>query len=173
MADRGTLLRCCTFWYRGFESLPLRFSYPLSPSSEPLIKQEFFLDNYIWDEQLETGFESIDIQHQAIINECNKIFTEVEKGINESAIKKHITFFQSYALNHFADEEEFMRSHGYPDIENHRKMHHEIKERLKYFLDHKLSSYTDEFTYFLTHFWIRHILEVDFLYVRFIREKGK
>jgi hemerythrin-like metal-binding protein len=131
------------------------------------------LDKYIWNKQLETGIAPIDIQHQAILKECNKILEEVEQGIDESVIKKHIAFFLSYSMNHFMDEEEYMRSHGYPDLENHQKKHLEIKERLKYFMENSLEANTDKFTYFLTHEWVRHILDADFLYVRFIRVHGK
>ncbi len=77
----------------------------------------------LWRSNLEIGNESVDSQHKALfeaVNEFNKLTTQ---GKAKEEIKKYLEFMGNYAIQHFKEEEEYQASIGYPDIEEHKKLH--------------------------------------------------
>ena len=131
------------------------------------------MEKFEWSGKLETGIEPIDVQHKAIIEQCNKIADEIEQGRDESLIKKHLEFFLTYVNTHFSDEETFLGSISFPFLEKHQAEHERIRKRVTYFIDHNIDSNNNEFVNFVTHYWIHHILDYDFAYVKFYRNKEK
>lgn len=89
-----------------------------------------------WNDDLKTGIDIIDYQHQLLFETINKL----------SAAKKNKTIFlqvlvelQIYISEHFQTEEIFMKSSGYDDYVSHKKGHKKFstnyKENFKQMLD--------------------------------------
>ena len=79
---------------------------------------------YTWSPSLETGHHVIDAQHKELVRTANELFEECAQGSAAAAqIDKTVNFLVSYTKKHFAEEEALQKQSGYPDYENHCKMH--------------------------------------------------
>jgi hemerythrin len=83
--------------------------------------------NYVWSKDLETGNGTIDGQHRELINAINNLMDAIEKGKGSDALSGSLNFLNDYTIKHFFDEETLQKKHGYPDFENHKKLHDGFK----------------------------------------------
>lgn len=81
-----------------------------------------------WISKYNIGIDSVDEQHRSLFELANKFFS-LNEDDSKDEFKKLIYEFNNYLAVHFKDEEEFMESIGYPDLENHKKLHSNIIER--------------------------------------------
>jgi len=54
------------------------------------------------------------------------------KNGDEKEFKYNIEFVGNYVTKHFADEEAIQKSSGYPDYDQHRKIHEDYKAAVKH-----------------------------------------
>ena len=80
-----------------------------------------------WTSDLETGYPSIDEQHKQLFASLNDLLSACRHGGHRAELKKTLDFLVAYTLQHFADEEEFQRTHNYPDYERHKLLHDNFK----------------------------------------------
>ncbi|MDR0324183.1 MAG: bacteriohemerythrin [Treponema sp.] len=81
---------------------------------------------YVWDKSFSLGYHKIDEQHRQLFNALNNLVKACNLDIRED-FDKYIAFLGNYTEKHFADEEEIQKSCGYPDFENHKKIHDDFK----------------------------------------------
>ena len=81
-----------------------------------------------WSEDLATGVKEMDLQHRRLINMINRVYDMLNEGQKEEAREFFIKEITSYVEEHFRDEEEFMRSINYPDLEKHKLAHDNFKK---------------------------------------------
>jgi hemerythrin len=79
----------------------------------------------IWSDDLKTGIQSIDEQHQNII--------EVLSGVRPSKLSKSELFqllsdVQGFLQIHFDTEERYMIEASYPEYEAHKSVHDKARE---------------------------------------------
>lgn len=93
-----------------------------------------------WNNRFNIGVDSIDNAHR-------KLFSIVRKLINLSrnenngkwACAEGIKYFKSYAIEHFTDEESYMRSIGYRGYEIHKRLHDDMRYKTLPALEKDLS----------------------------------
>ena len=81
-----------------------------------------------WNNRFNIGVDSIDNAHR-------KLFSIVRKLINLSrnenngkwACAEGIKYFKSYAIEHFTDEENYMKSISYEGYEQHKSLHDDMR----------------------------------------------
>ena len=118
-----------------------------------------------WKKEYGIGVNSIDSQHMGLIDCVNQYKSEISKnGFNKENINRTIKYLVNYASFHFEDEEEFMTSIQYNELEEHKKIHAGIILKLRNMIisirDGK--TITDiEFYYFLMSWLNDHILIQD------------
>lgn len=78
---------------------------------------------FTWSKDLETGNSTIDTQHKTLIEALNNLMTACSQGKAKEQINETMNFLVDYTKKHFADEERLRKSSGYPDYENHKKLH--------------------------------------------------
>ena len=78
---------------------------------------------FTWSKDLETGNSTIDTQHKTLIEALNNLMTACSQGKAKEQINETMNFLVDYTKKHFADEERLQKSSGYPDYENHKKLH--------------------------------------------------
>ena len=80
-----------------------------------------------WKEEYNIGVDLIDKEHQELFQFINKLYLLTQKkwGWNSSrqSCRRAIDFFEKHAIEHFADEEAYMTSIGYKDLEQHQRIH--------------------------------------------------
>ncbi len=96
-----------------------------------------------WRDRFSIGVEMIDHAHRRLFSIVQKIMDlYVERHENKFACVEGIKYFKAYALQHFAEEEAYMRKIGYSGYLAHKKIHDKMRyetlpelERLLYASD--------------------------------------
>lgn len=122
-------------------------------------------------ENLITGIDIIDEQHQALFKLINNL-EEIKES--KESFHRALSELQIYVSNHFKTEEEYMRYMSYPDFSNHKDCHDKFIKDYKLMLK-KLSSaenhlnLASEFIAFVE-MWIQeHYTSVDVKMAEYIR----
>lgn len=81
-----------------------------------------------WQDRFEIGVEIVDQAHRKLFSIVDKI-TElyVEQHKSQFACVEGIKYFKAYALQHFAEEEAYMRETGYPGYLAHKRLHDRMR----------------------------------------------
>ncbi len=84
----------------------------------------------VWNERFNIGVEKVDKAHRRLFSIVHKlmVLSEDEKK-RKWASAEAIKFFKSYALKHFAEEEEYMRSIHYDGYEMHKRLHDVMRDK--------------------------------------------
>ena len=81
-------------------------------------------DQLVWQDEFNIGVDVIDQEHRRLFKIISKLLAfEEEKDKSSWACQEGIKYLKSHAVKHFADEESYMASIGYPGLERHRKIH--------------------------------------------------
>ncbi len=84
-----------------------------------------------WDEEYNIGIEEIDRAHEEFFRILHRL---QQLGKNpakyEWVAKEGIKYLKQYALNHFAAEENFMRSIDYTGFDHHKYQHDVMRDKV-------------------------------------------
>lgn len=85
-----------------------------------------------WHEDYGLGLDLIDDQHRRLFVLMNQVWEAIlpfaDAGIE--TVSRLIRELESFARDHFAEEEEFMRDTSYPRLESHQKAHEAFLARI-------------------------------------------
>ena len=88
-------------------------------------------NHLLWNEQYNIGVPIIDKEHKKLLSILNKLLDFGQKEEKSHfACQEAIKYFKDHAIQHFADEETYMASIGYPGLENHKRIHRDFRERM-------------------------------------------
>ena len=124
-----------------------------------------------WTEDLRTGVDVVDEQHQGIFSWFNELkqATDERRTLFAAYV---VTRLGQYVREHFAIEESLLREKGYPRIEEHLAEHEDFRQKLR---ELKMKAISDamasEMIELLRDWLARHICESDKDYARFILSK--
>ncbi|MCS7181733.1 MAG: hemerythrin domain-containing protein [Thermoanaerobaculum sp.] len=77
-----------------------------------------------------TGAEEMDHQHQMLVDLLNDTYALLGEGRRQEAINKVLTGVVQYTDYHFRQEESFLDSVSYPELEAHRKIHESFRSQV-------------------------------------------
>lgn len=100
-----------------------------------------------WDDQFEIGVNSIDNAHRKLFSIVRRlIHLSRDENNGKWACAEGIKYFKTYAIEHFTDEEAYMRSSGYEGYEIHKRLHDNMRYKTLPALekDLKQSDYSQE-----------------------------
>lgn len=81
-----------------------------------------------WDDQFEIGVDSIDNAHRKLFSIVRRlIHLSKDENNGKWACAEGIKYFKTYAIEHFMDEEAYMRSIGYEGYEIHKGLHDNMR----------------------------------------------
>ncbi len=83
----------------------------------------------IWQDDLNTGIDIIDAQHQRIVEMINRLHV-TNRTMERIAVAEVIDELVDYTLSHFAFEEELMEEAGYPFCAAHKRVHEVFTKRV-------------------------------------------
>lgn len=84
----------------------------------------------IWSDNYSIGNERVDNEHKKLFELAKKAYSMENKYISKVEMKQVLAEFFDYMKYHFNDEEDFMRSIDYPNLEEHAKIHKSIIESM-------------------------------------------
>jgi hemerythrin len=130
-----------------------------------------------WTSDLSVGIELIDSQHKMLIKRLNDLNQSLESGQGPAKIATTLNFLIDYTNFHFTAEEKHMAANGYPELENHKKMHEEFKTTLTNMEedleeDGATQLLADSIDTLLVKWLIKHISTIDVMFGKFLKDKG-
>ena len=128
-----------------------------------------------WTEELSVNIEEIDNQHQQLVSLMNNLSVAIHMGKGDNVLGEILTKLSEYATIHFATEERLMKIHGYPDLANHKKEHHALKNHVLE-LNSRLNAGqllpAVTVSNFLKDWIVNHFQQTDMKFGPFLNDKG-
>lgn len=84
-----------------------------------------------FSENLVTGNELIDSQHQELIDRINKLLDSCEANDAKVVAVKTLDFLADYTDFHFSAEEQLQKEIEYPGYDKHKEQHEVFKNTIK------------------------------------------
>ncbi len=128
-----------------------------------------------WNESYSVGVKKLDVQHQIVINQLNKVFELFETNSQTDNLKIVLTELENYAKVHFQTEEELFKKYRYHALEAHNQEHRLYEHKIEGFIQRFDTSGDDvkvEVLEFLADWWMGHIQGADKEYTRFFNNCG-
>ena len=128
------------------------------------------MTHIVWTNDLNTGIEVIDHQHQRIVDYINQLDDILENKDMEE-VQGVLDELVDYTLSHFTFEESLMEEAGYPFIKAHKKVHELFVRRINNYLQRfKMGEdITEELLHTLKAWLLNHIRNDDNDYSESIR----
>ena len=83
-----------------------------------------------WNDRFNVGVESIDSAHRKLFSIVGKLIAlNEDEAKQQHACREGIKYFKSYTMKHFADEEAYMQSIGYPGLAVHKSLHDSLRDK--------------------------------------------
>ncbi len=86
-------------------------------------------DSVVWTSKYSLDINKIDEQHKHLFELANRVFN-LENDNLKSEVRTLLVEFNEYMKTHFSDEEEYMESINFPELEYHKKLHARIIEHV-------------------------------------------
>ena len=116
-----------------------------------------------WDKAYETGQPLIDVEHRLLVLLFKKLDVALKTKRPENVITRIVSELRKFVDFHFISEENLMLETGYPDYEEHQKIHTnlmiELNVKISRVVSHKENP--DDLLYFLNQWLIEHIAKSD------------
>ncbi|MBF0351061.1 MAG: bacteriohemerythrin [SAR324 cluster bacterium] len=154
------------------ESSTMDVSHLLPEKHTPVTSEKFVH----WDDVFKTGLAEADRQHQLLFDIVNQIRNGAENGIDRESLGSLIGGLIDYTKFHFKFEEDLLKKQGYPEYDNHKRIHDGFaRKALEYqqrFEREQAETLCIELTNLLKDWLINHIMKEDTKYGTFLNSKG-
>jgi hemerythrin len=91
-------------------------------------------DWFLWTPDLSVHVEKIDAQHRELFRRFNILAEAAFDGKGKEAIGESLQFLADYTIEHFGDEETFMKTYQFPDYTAHKQIHDAFVQDVKQFI---------------------------------------
>ncbi|MFP3983901.1 MAG: bacteriohemerythrin [Desulfurivibrionaceae bacterium] len=128
-----------------------------------------------WGPHLSVEIEKIDNQHKKLVEMINRLYQAVIEKRGKNTVSSILDELINYTSEHFKTEEDFFDRYGYPEKEEHKKIHNNLVEKVldfqKKFKEN--SAQVDmELLEFLKDWLVNHIMKTDKKYAPFLKKQG-
>ncbi len=93
-------------------------------------KEDPTLNKKVWTSDLSVGVAALDEQHKQLLSIINDLIDHEDETIHSETVSSAFGRLISYTRQHFALEEEVMRTHAFPGFNEHRARHIAFTENL-------------------------------------------
>jgi hemerythrin len=88
-----------------------------------------------WDERYSVGVDSVDFEHQNLMDMINMIYAELADRRDIEEIEKTVNDVHAEISAHFALEERLMKNAVYDEYEAHKNDHEELLDQIRDMMD--------------------------------------
>jgi hemerythrin len=138
-------------------------------------KMRQHLDQFIWNDKYLIGVDKMDDEHKILVDKINHLVVELDQFQKHNDSNKVLTAFDamaSYTVEHFKDEEDFMRSFNYPQLPSHSKIHQQLLLQVEAYrtqiIDGTLND--QKLVSFLRNWLVSHIMGIDTKYSKHFKD---
>jgi len=132
------------------------------------------MDIINWNKSFETGHPIVDGQHKKLFAMVNQLHTAIEEKHTKLVLSDTIENLSDYVATHFKTEEELMLLHKFPNFDQHKKLHEDLKEQafklIKLFSLGKVDL-SATISKFLSDWLQNHILENDIKMIGWLKQQ--
>ena len=128
-----------------------------------------------WNDSLLVNIKQIDQQHKKLVQYLNDLYRAMQKKQSQQAIGAILDNLITYTTSHFQTEEKLFDQYGYPETDEHKKMHRELATKVVDFQQQFQSGASGldmQLIEFLKDWLIEHIMKTDKRYSGFLRDQG-
>ncbi len=128
-----------------------------------------------WNQNLVLGVQKMDTEHQELVSLMNRLFDANEKKLPKPEIIAAFKALADFTVKHFADEEAYMASVNFPDIEKHKLIHKDLLTKVSAHLDgfKNGGGQVDESVFDFLNLWLKaHIMGLDMKYAHHALKKA-
>jgi hemerythrin len=128
-----------------------------------------------WDASFSVNVEMIDKQHQMLVQMVNDLNNAMLNGNEKETVGKLIDKLITYAAMHFAREEHYFDTFGYPETDMHKNQHDDFEKKVSAFeVDFKADRQilSQDIIQFLSNWLVEHIKGSDKKFGPFLTERG-
>ena len=121
------------------------------------------MSEFVWSAKYSIGNAEIDAEHQRLIELANDVASLAANNEKLARIKQDIVALYDYVKTHFQHEEEYMLELGYPQYEEHKKLHEGIIAEMNTIMKHSgnLDVLVYKFKRLMNAWVLEHILHED------------
>lgn len=121
------------------------------------------MGEFAWNAKYSIGSAQIDAEHQELLALANEVAAFAGRGEKLERIKVAIVALYDYVKIHFQHEEEYMVQLGYPQYEEHKKLHEEIIAGMNDIMKHSgnLDALVYKFKRLMNSWVLEHIMNED------------
>src|SRR6476620_7922648 len=76
-----------------------------------------------WKPEYSVQIDSVDDEHQRLFALASQLHVAMTHGKGKAVLEVALARLVEYTKVHFANEEQFMHKHGYPETQAHKAMH--------------------------------------------------
>ena len=121
---------------------------------------------------MSVGVQAMDDDHRILLGLISELRQAKHDPHAEDAVGTYIDMLAQYADYHLIREERMMEAVNYPDLDDHRGSHEELRQRCQDFLErYRQGAETldlGELEAFLVEWWMRHIVVEDQAYKPYV-----
>ena len=128
-----------------------------------------------WKDSFSVGVEAMDREHKQLVKLVDELDDAMREGKGREIMKKTFDGLVTYAATHFKSEENLMREHGFPGLEQHAEKHDAMTQqvlKLQREVRENRATITVKTMGFLTDWLTMHIQGTDKKYGEFLNSKG-
>jgi len=130
---------------------------------------------FAWAPNMSVGMARIDKEHKGLFDMINQLHTAMLAGRGGEAIRPVVANLGEYMKSHFGHEEELLRMHGYPGLDDHIKRHAVFRSKVGE-LETQVKAGTVALSVATLEFlcaWLsQHILGIDMQYKTYLSTRG-
>jgi hemerythrin len=119
---------------------------------------------FSWSKKFSVNVDELDNQHRQLLGYLNELYDAVTRQQGEWCIGKLLDSLQSYAQEHFAEEEWLLEAVEFPELELQKKQHRYFTveiARMKAAVSEQHELPPQSVLYFLRSWFLNHIFEED------------
>lgn len=141
----------------------------------PVIHDKIVSRRFIrWKDSFSVGNDQIDSDHKKLLGMINQLQTAAHYQTDEALIESTLNELIDYTKYHFSREEDLMKTHNYPDYDEHVKEHKKMVDQVSQFINEYRIDKTrtiDNVILFLKTWLINHINGSDQKYAPYLKDK--
>lgn len=81
------------------------------------------MSGFEWNDRYQLDVAAMDAEHKHLLKLMARLESLAASGASKAAMRTAMRAFVDYTVQHFREEEEFMASIGYSQLETHKKLH--------------------------------------------------
>ena len=116
-----------------------------------------------WDKSISVDDNELDEQHIRLFEFANSLLLKYHEKSDYEVVLRAINSLVDFSIYHFKYEEDILKKRGYPNIDNHIKLHDNFRKKIAGFkarLDNDDAGVMDSIIIYLID-WIKHHTHVE------------